>query len=43
MTLKLVTQETFWLKTDPTSAVQLEGNTPGASEDVVPPTIILGE
>ena len=37
------TQETFWLKTDPTSAVQLEGNTPGASEDVVPPTIILGE
>ena len=38
-----ITQETFWLKTDPASAALLGGNAPGASEDVVPPNIILGE
>ena len=37
------TQETFWLKTDPASTVLIGGNTFGASEDVVPPNIILGE
>jgi hypothetical protein len=37
------TQETFWLKTDPASAALIGGNAVGASEDVVPPNIILGE